>query len=262
MDGAIPQLLQCPQGKYGNEDVGSCPGFKKNSAPADQCKLKTFYPENVDAPGKALPGCNPISDQNPAPIYAPAPLGTYSTDCSAAGGQGGGGSVGQSPSPSPTSLATQTSPTPVSHTTSTVSHASPSPSPSATGSSPGLTCPAFNNKVQTVNGKKFKVQCGVDHAGGDLQSTSASSLADCVTECAGNAKCVAVSMRGRACYLKSSVGRQIADGGVNGAVLATTQHKHVKAARHQHRALHARWLDLIDEDSWRDWRVSALERAA
>lgn len=81
-DGAIPALLaQCPQGSYGNEDIGTCPNFEPRSTPASECKLNTFFRENVNSPGKNLPGCNPIVDTNPAPQYVPAPRGVSSTHC-------------------------------------------------------------------------------------------------------------------------------------------------------------------------------------
>lgn len=79
---AIPSLLsQCPQGAYGNEDVGTCPNFESRTTAADACTLPSYYPENVDSPGAALPGCNPVQTVNPALDYATAPLGTYSTNC-------------------------------------------------------------------------------------------------------------------------------------------------------------------------------------
>lgn len=86
-DGAIPALLEsCPQGAYGNQNVGDCPTFEKSNVRMDACKLKTTYKENVLSPGKALPGCNPISDTNPAPYYDTAPLGTATTNCKLSGG--------------------------------------------------------------------------------------------------------------------------------------------------------------------------------
>lgn len=97
-DGAIPNILaSCPYDLYGNEDVGQCTAFKAASVPADKCKLTGYFPESVDYPGQNLPGCNPIRDTNPAPIYAVAPLGTYSTDCTLAG-SGGNSSSGSASS--------------------------------------------------------------------------------------------------------------------------------------------------------------------
>lgn len=93
-DGALPNLLStCPQPQFGNEDVGVCSGFKSAGA-ASSCSLGVQYKENVDTPGKFLPGCNPISSKNPAPQNAIAPLGTSTDQCGASNGGG------DSPSPS------------------------------------------------------------------------------------------------------------------------------------------------------------------
>ena len=95
-DGALPQLLStCPQPQWGNEDAGTCPSFK-SSGPASSCKLPVSYKENVDTPGKFLPGCNPITDTSPAPKMAVAPLGEATDKCDKAAG-------GSSPSGSPSS---------------------------------------------------------------------------------------------------------------------------------------------------------------
>jgi len=88
-DGAISALLaSCPAAYYGNEDVGVCTAFKAAATPANQCKLNGFYAEKVNFPGQNLPGCNPIEDSDPAPVYATAPQGTYSTDCTLANDSG------------------------------------------------------------------------------------------------------------------------------------------------------------------------------
>lgn len=101
-DGALPALLtQCPQPQWGNEDVGTCPNFK-SSGSASSCKLPVQYEENVDTPGKFLPGCNPVSDQSPAPQMAIAPLGTSTDKCNKDAGGG-------SPSGSPASSASASS---------------------------------------------------------------------------------------------------------------------------------------------------------
>lgn len=127
-DGAIPDLLSsCPDAYYGNEDVGECTAFQKTSTPADECKLKSFYSENVDYPGQALPGCNPISDTNPAPIYAAAPLGTYSTDCDLVSGSGsssGNSTVSNAVSSAVASLTANSSTSASSATSSSASLAS------------------------------------------------------------------------------------------------------------------------------------------
>ena len=227
-DGAIPDLMAtCPQGQYGNEDIGSCPSFKKFSTSNNACKLKTFYQEKVDAPGQDLPGCNPIIDTNPAPIFPIAPLGSYTTDCKA----GGSGSPPpkSGPTTSPSTLTTSTKSATSPTTTSKTKPGSPSPS---------ISCPTSNHKTYTVNGKQFKVQCGTDHSGGDLKMVSAQSLGDCITACAGESQCVDVSLSGTACYMKSSLGKRETNSAVNGAKLVNS------GAQRRHLHDHARGVHL------------------
>lgn len=81
--GAIPALLSsCPPM---NEDIGKCPNFK-GGAPTSQCALPVQFQENVDTPSPNLPGCNPISDQNPAPKYVIGALGSNEASCAIATG--------------------------------------------------------------------------------------------------------------------------------------------------------------------------------
>lgn len=95
--GAIPDLFDnCPQGEWGNTDIGTCAAFKAGSAKGAACKLKSSFDENVNTPGDALPGCNPIVSTNPAPKMAVAALGMATTDCSAAGGSSSSSSGGSS----------------------------------------------------------------------------------------------------------------------------------------------------------------------
>ena len=227
-DGAIPDLMAtCPQGQYGNEDIGLCPSFKKFSTPNSACKLKTSYVENVEKPGKNLPGCNPIVDTNPAPMFPVAPLGSYTTDCKAGGSTGGG-------SPPDTSVAPTGSPT-TTMKTSTKSGSKPTktskPKPTHTPGSPtsSISCPASNHKTYTVNGKQFRVQCGTDHSGGDMKSVTAHSLGECIDACANTDGCVDVSLSGVACYLKSTVGTREINSAINGAKLISsgTQRRHL-----------------------------------
>lgn len=212
-EGAIPELMKtCPQGDYGNEDIGLCPSFKKTSISNDACKLKTFYEENVEKPGKNLPGCNPISDVNPAPIYAIAPLGSYTTNCKAVGSPSGPSAPESSLAPAESStLVTTTRPT--AKPTKTHAH-HPHGSPSS-----AIICPKSNAKTYWVKGKQFRVQCGIDHAGGDMKMVTAHSLGECIAACAEEDECVDVSLSGTACYLKSTLGKREKNSGVNGAKL-------------------------------------------
>ncbi len=231
-DGAIPALLdQCPQGDYGNEDIGLCPNFEP-WIDTNSCQLKTTYHEKVDSPGQNLPGCNPVSDTNPAPFYQTAPLGTYSTNCKLVSS----GSAPSKPSPpsKPSTFTTHTKPT---------STSSPKPPPSHPGGS-NISCPSSNGKTYTVGGKKFIVQCGTDHAGGDLKSVTAQSLGDCVAACAATKGCVDVSLSGVACYMKSAVGQKLQNSAINGARLISSgkrdlfQQRVAPAPRHRHIARH------------------------
>ncbi len=108
-DGALPDLLStCPQPEFGNEDVGTCSNFKPSGS-ASSCSLPVQYEEDVDKPGKFLPGCNPISDTNPAPQMAIAPLGDSTDTCGEGSSGGGSPSSGSPPAssypPSPTNSA-------------------------------------------------------------------------------------------------------------------------------------------------------------
>ena len=79
-----------------------------------------------------------------------------------------------------------------------------------------------------MHGKTFKVQCGIDHAGGDLKSTLAHSLAECMHQCAETDGCVDVSLSGVACYMKSTLGKRLKNSGVVGAkLLGHVDHKPV-----------------------------------
>lgn len=105
--GAIPELLKtCPAPYYGNEDIGTCPSFEKMSVKSEDCKLKTTYTENVDTPGKYLPGCNPVTSTNPAVRMVAAALGQSTDNCSPAGsGSSGSGSSGSGSSGSSSAAA-------------------------------------------------------------------------------------------------------------------------------------------------------------
>ena len=82
--GALPQLYAtCPQGTYGNHDVGTCPSYKKQSKPRDDCKLPSYHHESVHEPGTCLPGCNPVTRTNPAPKRKAAALGVSTDSCDA-----------------------------------------------------------------------------------------------------------------------------------------------------------------------------------
>lgn len=81
-DGAIPSLFECPQGNYGNHDVGTCPQFRRGSRNSN-CQLRTTFHEETSNPGNNLPGCNPVSSSNPAPRLPVAGLGVATNSCGA-----------------------------------------------------------------------------------------------------------------------------------------------------------------------------------
>lgn len=58
-----------------------------------------------------------------------------------------------------------------------------------------LSCPASDGQTVTIGGKNFLVECGIDHAAGDLTSMSVSGFNECISNCAANLSCVDVSLR-------------------------------------------------------------------
>ena len=66
---------------------------------------------------------------------------------------------------------------------------------STTSAATALSCPASDGQIVTVGGKSFLVECGTDHAGGDLTSMSVSGFDECISNCASNPSCMDVSLR-------------------------------------------------------------------
>lgn len=83
------------------------------------------------------------------------------------------------------------------------------------------SCPSWNNTVfNTTSGSKYFVECGVDHAGNDLKLVYVNStIQGCVAACESTPGCVDASLSGSACYLKSAVGKAVANGNVFGTLL-------------------------------------------
>lgn len=82
VEGALPELFDtCPQGQYGNHDVGECPSYKPYTKSGSSCKLKNFFEENVAKPGANLCGCNPITSALYAPVLSVAKLGVSTDSC-------------------------------------------------------------------------------------------------------------------------------------------------------------------------------------
>lgn len=94
----------------------------------------------------------------------------------------------------------------------------------AATASAALSCPDSDGTYFTASsGVSYKVECGVDHVGGDMPNSPvwASTLDDCIAECDSTSGCVDVSWvpgTPGPCYLKSSVQSPSANSGVWGAV--------------------------------------------
>ncbi|KAH0288241.1 hypothetical protein KCU62_g5375, partial [Aureobasidium sp. EXF-3399] len=70
----------------------------------------------------------------------------------------------------------------------------------------GQLCPTYNaSTFQTTSGSVFEINCGFDFAGGDLRMVYVANLTACTLACAGTKDCVAASLSGSACYLKSKL---------------------------------------------------------
>ncbi|CAD0088378.1 unnamed protein product, partial [Aureobasidium mustum] len=89
----------------------------------------------------------------------------------------------------------------------TSSTSSSSVSFSAAPTASALSCPASNNQIYTyaANGAQFAIECGIDHSGGDMSSTSVKNFEGCIAACATTSGCVDVSLSGSACYLKKTL---------------------------------------------------------
>lgn len=99
-------------------------------------------------------------------------------------------------------------------------------SPFASVSTAPLSCPASEGQSYiAASGAIFSVECGLDHAGGDIGSATVVSLEQCIQNCDAMPGCVDVSLSGGepfpysgvyartnvtvACYMKGSIGRNM-----------------------------------------------------
>jgi len=96
-----------------------------------------------------------------------------------------------------------------------------STAPASTASTASaVSCPSSNGQNYTaVTGATFLIECGIDHAGGDMGSVSVKTFSDCINACANTAGCVDVSLSGVACYMKKTLGSAITNSGILGAKL-------------------------------------------
>lgn len=106
--------------------------------------------------------------------------------------------------------------------------ATPTPTPETCDTEAPL-CPACNNTVlyseDSENTVAFKVECGIDHAGGDMTGEDNQHVGlrgtrrfrNCIEDCAETEGCVDVSFQGDTCYLKDTVGPTVYSSVVWGA---------------------------------------------
>ncbi|KAK8257222.1 WSC domain-containing protein [Phyllosticta capitalensis] len=94
---------------------------------------------------------------------------------------------------------------------------------SATPSSSLISCPSGDGSTyMAADNKTFIIECGIDHAGGDLGApTYPYDFGLCINQCASTSGCVDVSFNGGPCYMKGSVGAAVANSGIWGARLLT-----------------------------------------
>jgi hypothetical protein len=82
-EGVLPKLLT-GSNACASHDVGDCSGVTFDSSMNwAQCTTTNQYPENLDGPLSALPGCNPITTFNPAPQCKACAAGVVGGQCNA-----------------------------------------------------------------------------------------------------------------------------------------------------------------------------------
>ncbi|RMZ01282.1 hypothetical protein D0864_03495 [Hortaea werneckii] len=97
-----------------------------------------------------------------------------------------------------------------------------SPTPGATTLAPSPECPESNNTLfKSPNGAEFAIECGIDHAAGDIGMVYVRNLGECAVRCSETSGCVDVSLSGAACYLKSNLGPTSYNAAINGARLVS-----------------------------------------
>src|ERR1700748_1936899 len=87
-----------------------------------------------------------------------------------------------------------------------------------------ISCPAANGTTfGASNGQQFRIECGIDHYGGDMPAPngqSAATLDACIAQCIARSGCNSVQWADKwACYLKSTVNAPSAKSNVWGAIL-------------------------------------------
>ncbi|KAI7577873.1 putative ferulic acid esterase, partial [Hortaea werneckii] len=151
----------------------------------------------------------------PADVIRSSASSSMSSTSATASSSSSGGSSSSSSSSSSQAASTATSTDQASSFSITTTSSS-----SASASATGISCPQANGTTVTMDGKDFVVQCGWDHAGGDISSQYVDSFYQCISICVATPNCVLVTLRANSCFLKSLVGDAI-QGEVSGAILVS-----------------------------------------
>lgn len=109
-----------------------------------------------------------------------------------------------------------------SSTTSSGSSSAPSSTTtSTTGSSTSQSC-VDGATFRSASGAQYRIACGTDYYGNDLQSQQASSFEACMNLCSTTASCTTVSYTGGFCYLKSGTSGSTSNANIVGATLVSS----------------------------------------
>ncbi|PNS17632.1 WSC domain-containing protein 2 [Sphaceloma murrayae] len=127
---------------------------------------------------------------------------TTSTNAAATSASGASASTASAS----TSSLTKSTTTTTTKTTTTVATA-----PAGATFTTAPSCPYSNNTYysSTSTGSLFLIECGIDHAGGDMASKSVGSFQECIEACASLSGCVDISLSGGACYMKKTLGAAV-----------------------------------------------------
>lgn len=101
------------------------------------------------------------------------------------------------PTTSPGSFTNSSSVLPTTSIVGSSSTFTPTTSATPSSSQAPLSCPASNETVyNSPAGNAYMIECGIDHAGGDIGSTQSFSLEACIAACDASSGCVDLSLLG------------------------------------------------------------------
>ncbi|KAG9854360.1 carbohydrate esterase family 1 protein, partial [Aureobasidium melanogenum] len=101
----------------------------------------------------------------------------------------------------------------------------------AASASTSLSCPSSNfTTFVDTQGKNWQILCGFDTNPGSFGSTSASTLALCLSACEATTNCAAVTYIGTACYFKKGFSSLITNPSASSAFMINTQNYPVPAS--------------------------------